>query len=101
MNTARNRQKSRLLPSELSEHVECGLREVLRMEPEPSDEELRRAAVDIGSAAVVAISRQLSDLDETREVLHLYMCALLDDRTAQIIGNARIGAEPRSAVQVN
>ena len=54
--------------------------------------DLRRAAVDIGSSAVIAISNQISNLDQTREVLDLYMCALLEDRTNQIITNARVGA---------
>ena len=54
-----------------------------------SDGELRRAAVEIGSTAVVSVSDQLENLDQAREVLDLYMCALLEDRTNQIISNAR------------
>ena len=87
MNAPEIRPRSKLLPSELCEHVESGLRELLAEQPELSDGALRRAAVDIGSSAVIAISNQILSLEQAREVLHLYMCSLLEDRVAQIMSN--------------
>ena len=92
MKALENRRKSKLLPSELCEHVESGLRELLAEEPQLSDGDLRRAAVEIGSAAVVSLSDQIQNLEQAREVLDIYMCALLDDRANRIISNARVGA---------
>ncbi len=101
MNTRENRERSRLLPSELCEHVESGLRELLAEQPQLSDGDLRRAAVDIGSSAVIAISNQISNLGQAREVLHLYMCSLLEDRVVQIMSNARANVATENGGRVH